>query len=76
MTRSLFAIFLFLAAPAFAQPAPFPTPVEADFVARDFVFNSGERMVEVKIHYRTVGTPRTVTSRPRSADIRRITANC
>ena len=43
---------------SFAQPAPFPAPAEADFVARDFTFLSGERMAEVKIHYRTVGTPR------------------
>ncbi len=43
---------------ASAQPAPYPAPVEGDFVARDFTFGSGERMAEVKIHYRTVGTPR------------------
>ncbi|HEX6163740.1 MAG TPA: alpha/beta fold hydrolase [Vicinamibacterales bacterium] len=42
----------------YAQPAPFPAPAEADFIARDFVFASGERMAEVKIHYRTVGAPR------------------
>ncbi|MEP6783459.1 MAG: alpha/beta fold hydrolase, partial [Acidobacteriota bacterium] len=60
MTRSLlaFAVSLFLSTPGFAQPAVFPPPAEADFIARDFVFNSGERMAEVKIHYRTVGTPR------------------
>ncbi len=49
---------LFLATSAFAQSATFPAPVEADFVARDFVFTSGERLPEVRIHYRTVGTPR------------------
>jgi homoserine O-acetyltransferase len=31
--------------------------VEGDFIARDFAFASGERLPEVKIHYRTVGTP-------------------
>jgi homoserine O-acetyltransferase len=43
---------------AYAQGAPFPAPVEGVFVARDVAFTSGERMAEVKIHYRTVGTPR------------------
>jgi homoserine O-acetyltransferase len=52
------AAFLILASAASAQPAQFPTPVEGDFVARDFAFTKGERMPEVKIHYRTVGTPR------------------
>ena len=53
-----FALFLLSTTIASAQPAPFPAPVEGDFIARDFVFNSGERMAEVKIHYRTVGSPR------------------
>ena len=48
---------LFVSA-AFAQTATYPAAVEGDFIARDFVFTSGERMPEVKIHYRTVGTPR------------------
>lgn len=59
MARILTAFFvLFVAVGASAQPAQFPSPVEGDFVARDFAFLSGERMPEVKIHYRTVGTPR------------------
>jgi homoserine O-acetyltransferase len=59
MARILVVVFiLFCAVNAGAQPASFPPPVEGDFVARDFVFTSGERMAEVKIHYRTVGTPR------------------
>src|SRR6188474_1113386 len=51
-----FSLFFFN--PAAAQPAAYPAPVEGDFIARDFTFTSGERMPEVKIHYRTVGTPR------------------
>src|SRR5688572_9738361 len=47
-----------VAANALAQPATFPSPVEGDFIARDFAFGSGERLPEVRIHYRTVGTPR------------------
>jgi homoserine O-acetyltransferase/O-succinyltransferase len=34
------------------------TPVEGDFVVRDFSFASGERLPELKIHYRTLGTLR------------------
>ena len=45
-------------APAQALSRVVPAPVEGDFVARDFAFTSGERLPEVKIHYRTVGTPR------------------
>ena len=60
MSRILFGLGLSLVLSTFAsaQPAPFPAPVEGDFVAREFAFDSGERMAEVKIHYRTVGTPR------------------
>jgi homoserine O-acetyltransferase len=59
MARILFTFsFLLFPISAGAQPAQFPTPVEGDFIARDFAFMSGERMAEVKIHYRTIGTPR------------------
>ena len=58
MTRILVALFLLIASQAVAQPAPYPTPVDGDFIARDFAFTSGERLPEVKIHYRTVGAPR------------------
>ena len=59
MLRTMLALAaaLLLSVNAAGQPA-FPAPVEGDFVARDFVFASGERLPEVKIHYRTVGTPR------------------
>lgn len=49
---------LFLALPSLARAQSFPTPREADFVARDVRFDSGETLGEVKIHYRTVGEPR------------------
>jgi homoserine O-acetyltransferase len=51
--------FALLAAPdALAQPSP-PRwqPAEADFIARDVAFRSGERMEEVRIHYATLGRP-------------------
>jgi homoserine O-acetyltransferase len=33
-------------------------PAEADFVMKDFRFTSGETLPELRIHYRTYGTPR------------------
>jgi len=52
----LFAFWLLAAVCtlAFAQPAP----QEGDWVARDFRFNTGETLPEVRIHYRTVGSPK------------------
>ncbi len=41
------------------QPAAFPVPTEADVVLRNFRFASGETVPELKLHYRTLGTPRT-----------------
>jgi homoserine O-acetyltransferase len=53
----LFALLLLgVASPSSAQSHP--TPVEGDFVASDFTFQSGETLPQVRIHYRTVGTPR------------------
>lgn len=41
-----------------AQPATAPQPVEGDFVIRNFPFASGETLPELRMHYRTFGTPR------------------
>lgn len=60
-TRITAAAVLVLAAVASrsnAQPGAFPTPTEADFVTRNFAFASGETLPELKLHYRTLGTPR------------------
>ena len=45
------------ASPARAQ-APLPAAAEHDFVTRNFRFGSGETLPELKLHYRTLGTPR------------------
>ena len=34
-----------------------PPPAEHDFVMRDFHFSSGETLPELRLHYRTYGTP-------------------
>jgi homoserine O-acetyltransferase len=38
--------------------AAYPAPKEGDWIARDVTFTSGEKMAEVRLHYRTIGTPR------------------
>ncbi len=38
--------------------ADYPAPVEGDFVLRNFAFGSGEKLPELRIHYRALGTPR------------------
>jgi homoserine O-acetyltransferase len=52
------------APPPVAQPAPANPasssgykPVEGDFIAHDFRFKSGETLPELRLHYRTLGTP-------------------
>lgn len=32
-------------------------PIEGDFIIPDFTFNSGETLPELRLHYRTLGTP-------------------
>jgi homoserine O-acetyltransferase/O-succinyltransferase len=40
-----------------AAVARWPNYREGDFVIRDYVFRSGERLPELRLHYRTLGTP-------------------
>ena len=40
-----------------AQTANCPTPVEGDYIIKDFKFRSGETLPELRLHYRTIGTP-------------------
>jgi len=35
-----------------------PVPAQGDFIIRDFKFDSGEILPELKLHYRTLGSPR------------------
>lgn len=37
--------------------ADYPTPVEGTWQVRDFKFQSGETLPELKLHYRTIGAP-------------------
>ncbi len=39
-------------------PPAYPGQAEGDFVVRDFKFQNGETLPELKLHYMTLGTPR------------------
>jgi homoserine O-acetyltransferase/O-succinyltransferase len=40
-----------------ASAADYPAPKEGDWIARDFRFNTGEVMPELRVHYTTIGDP-------------------
>jgi homoserine O-acetyltransferase len=40
-----------------AHAADYPAPKEADWVARDFRFHTGETLPELRLHYTTIGNP-------------------
>ena len=44
-------------AASIASAADYPAPTEGDFTIRDFKFASGETLPELRLHYRTLGTP-------------------
>ena len=41
-----------------AHPTKWLNDHEGDFIIRDYVFRSGETLPELKLHYRTLGTPK------------------
>ena len=41
-----------------ASPAATPQPVEGDYLARDFRFDSGQTLPSLRLHYTTLGHPR------------------
>jgi len=59
LIRSMFATVLFATAvPALAAAAELPNAQEGDFVVKNYTFKSGETLPEVKLHYRTIGSPK------------------
>ncbi len=56
LARALLCVaFLPLGFPAFADTEI--KPVEADWIAKDFKFHTGEVMPEMRVHYTTIGAP-------------------
>src|SRR4030095_6053672 len=50
-------ILLFVSRVLPAVGAEYPAPVEGDYVIKDFKFESGEVLPELRLHYRTIGVP-------------------
>jgi homoserine O-acetyltransferase len=57
MKNLLFALVCWLGGSAAAFAATYPAPVEGDCILKDFSFHAGGSLPELRIHYRTVGTP-------------------
>jgi len=58
----VFFILLFGAISSVAQtatnlPQNWPAPQEGNYIVRDFHFQSGETLPEIRLHYYTLGTP-------------------
>jgi homoserine O-acetyltransferase len=51
------AVVAVVVSAAGARTAEYPAPVEGDFIARRFTFGTGETLTDLKLHYRTIGTP-------------------
>ncbi len=56
MNLKLFAVALLAFPFAAVRAAEYPAPQEADYTLKNFEFASGEKLPELRIHYRTVGT--------------------
>jgi homoserine O-acetyltransferase len=52
------ALLVLTVAASSAAAATYPAPVEGDYVVKNFRFASGETLPELRLHYRTIGTPR------------------
>ena len=58
MMRYVLAGIVLMASTSDALAQSYPAPVESEYIARNYRFESGETLAEVKLHYWTVGTPR------------------
>jgi len=57
LTRAVLASVIGSVAFTAAAAQEYPTPVEGEWVARDFRMHSGEVVPELRLHYRTIGDP-------------------
>ena len=56
-TLRIFALLLSISVARFVSAADYPAPTEGDYTIHDFKFASGETLPELRLHYRTLGTP-------------------
>ena len=58
MTRSFLVILAFTVCRAQPPAMPsYPQQAEGDWVTHDFVFHTGEKLADLRLHYITLGTP-------------------
>ena len=58
MTRKIVcAVFALLVLRSIMTGANYPAPVQGDFTIKNFQFDSAETLPELRLHYRTLGTP-------------------
>src|SRR5437588_5760506 len=53
----IFFLFVTWFTLASVDAAEYPAPAQGDFVVRNFPFASNEKLPELRLHYRTIGTP-------------------
>ncbi len=59
----LAAVLAFLSGEALLLAADYPPPISGEHVLHDFRFASGEQLSELRIHYRTLGKPKSNSAR-------------
>jgi homoserine O-acetyltransferase len=57
-TRCAAIVFALLITAGAGGAAAHPAPIDGDYVIRNFRFGTGEVLPELRLHYRTIGTPR------------------
>lgn len=57
LTAAVIALIMFTFFRGTAKPLQVVTAVEGDFTIKDFRFESGETLPELRLHYRTMGKP-------------------
>jgi homoserine O-acetyltransferase/O-succinyltransferase len=53
----IFFLFIAWSVLASVDAAEYPAPAQGDFLVQDFHFASDEKLPELRLHYRTIGTP-------------------
>src|SRR5205823_5589081 len=56
-TIRIFVVLSSVLTASFAFAADYQTPTEGNYTIRDFKFTSGEKLPELRLHYRTLGKP-------------------
>ena len=55
MISGMACAILLTVSPLVQAASTFPAPKEADWVAKEFTFNNGQKLNDLRIHYYTLG---------------------